>query len=461
MALKGLISLLRPEGPVQQGMEFAPALLYVQHDPPSPLPRMVLRGILLLLVVLLVWACWGRLDVVTVAEGKLVPLTYLKIVQPVEAGIVRDIAVVEGQHVEVGQVLVRMDSNISEADSLSLQNQLQFKAMELRRIEAELASRPFKRAPGDSPELYQRILSEYQSNVNALQDRLATENASLMKARHDLASTMEVQHKLEETLPTYQAQEVAYERLGKDGFMGKLMVLDKQRERIEKEQDLRSQEFNAKSLKASIDQSERRLNQVISEYKQKLQAEQVSIFGEYQRLEQEWAKQAHKNSLLELKAPQSGVVKDLATHTPGTVVSPGAVLMTLVPNDEELQAEVWLKNEDAGFVVRGQKVKVKLAAYPFHKYGMVDGEVIQVSADATERESGASQNTETASPSGIHSTYRTLVRLKQQYLEVDQDRLRLSPGMQVTAEVKLTEQTVMEYMLSPVRRAFHDAGRER
>lgn len=442
-------------------MEFAPALLYVQYEPPSPLPRMVLRGVLLLLATMLIWACWGKLDVVAVAEGKLVPLTYLKIVQPAEAGIVREIAVVEGQHVATGQVLVRMDSNISEADSLALQNQLQFKAMELRRIEAELAGRPFKRESGDSPELYQRILSEYQSNVHAVQDRSATENASLMKARHDLASTLEVQRKLEETLPTYQAQEVAYERLGKDGFMGKLMVLDKQRERIEKEQDLRSQEFNVQSLKAGIAQSERRLDQINSEYKQKLQAEQVSIFSEFQRLQQEWAKQSHKNSLLELKAPQSGVVKDLATHTPGTVVSPGAVLMTLVPNDEELQAEVWLKNEDAGFVISGQKVKVKLAAYPFQKYGMVDGEIIQISADATEKENGGAQNAEAASPSGVRSTYRTLVRLKQQYLEVEQDYLRLSPGMQVSVEVKLTEQTVMEYLLSPVRRAFHDAGRER
>jgi hemolysin D len=165
--------------------------------------------------------------------------------------------------------------------------------------------------------------------------------------------------------------------------------------------------------------------------------------------------------LLELKAPQAGIVKDLATHTPGTVVSPGAVLMSLVPNDEELQAEVWLKNEDAGFVIRGQKVKVKLAAYPFQKYGMVDGEVIQVSADATEKDNRASQSTEAASSAGIQSTYRTWVHLEQQYLEMEGDRLRLSPGMLVSAEVKLTEQTVMQYLLSPVRRAFHDAGRER
>lgn len=131
--------------------------------------------------------------------------------------------------------------------------------------------------------------------------------------------------------------------------------------------------------------SERRLSQIRSDYRQTLEAERVGTFAECQKLEQEWAKQSHRNSLLELKAPQAGIIKDLATHTPGTVVSPGTVLMTLVPNNEALQAEVWVKNSDAGFVYEGQKVKVKLSAYPFQKYGMVDGKVLHVSADATDK----------------------------------------------------------------------------
>src|SRR3546814_394985 len=127
------------------------------------------------------------------------------------------------------------------------------------------------------------------------------------------------------------------------------------------------------------------MSQSNSDYRQKLEAERVTIFAEYQQLEQEWAKQAHRNSLLELRAPQAGIIKDLATHTPGTVVSPGTVLMTLVPNNEALLAEVWVKNSDAGFVHEGHEVKVKLSAYPFQKYGMVDGKVLRVGADATDK----------------------------------------------------------------------------
>jgi len=214
---------------------------------------------------------------------------------------------------------------------------------------------------------------------------LAIERSSMQKAHQDLQAAQEVQQKLQTTLPTYIAQEASYEELGKKGFAGKLMVEEKKRIRIEQEQDLAAQQYATQSLNTSIAQSQKRLNQIQSDYRQKLEAERVTQYAEHQRLEQEWAKQTHKNSLLELKAPQAGIIKDLATHTTGTVVSPGTVLMTLVPNNEALQAEVWLKNEDAGFVHAGQQVKVKLSSYPFQKYGMVDGTVLQVSADATDR----------------------------------------------------------------------------
>jgi hemolysin D len=444
--------------------DFSPGILGVQERPPSPLPRIVLRGVLILVLLMLLWAMFGRLDVVSVAEGKLVPISYIKIVQPSEAGIVRDITIKEGQAVTKDQVLIRMDANISEADSKAVQAALQHKSLELRRIEAELSNQPFKRQAKDSNELFNRIYAEYQSNRTALQDDLNAESASLQKAHSDLAATVEVQHKMEQTLPSYKAQETAYNELVKDGYAGALMGQEKQRDRIDAEQNLRAQEYNAKSLQASISQSQKRLNQVQSDYRQKLEAERVATFAEFQRLEQEWAKQSHKNSLLELKAPQAGIVKDLATHTPGTVVSPGTVIMTLVPNNEALQAEVWMKNEDAGFVHAGQEVKVKLSAYPFQKYGMVDGTVLQVSADATDKSSAnANQNNaeQNQSSSNAQLSYRTIIQLSKQSLDTEQDKLRLTPGMQVVAEIKLADETVMQYLLSPISKAFREAGRER
>jgi hemolysin D len=451
--------------------DFAPGLLGIQDHPPSPLPSMVLRGVLILFLLMLLWSIFGRLDIVAVAEGKLVPVTYLKIVQPADAGIVQEILIQEGQHVMAGQVLVRMDQQLSNADSTSIQQQMQGKALELRRIQAELANLPFTQKTGDAPELFHHVAAEYTANRNALNDAMAEARFTLEKARQDLAATEAVKHKLEQTLPAYQASEQAYAKLGKDGFAGNLMVLDKQRERIEKEQDLKASHYNAQSLRATIAQADKHMAQIQSSYRQKLQAEKAATYADYQKLQQEWAKQAHRNSLLELKAPQAGIVKDLATHTPGTVVSPGTVLMTLVPNNEALQAEVSVKNEDAGFVHAGQEVKLKLSAYPFQKYGMITGAVTQVSADASDspnanngnnnNPNNANRNNDNQSTSGGQLAYRSLVSLKQQTLDTDGKKLSLTPGMQVAAEIKLGDQTVMEYLLSPVRKAFQEAGRER
>lgn len=131
--------------------------------------------------------------------------------------------------------------------------------------------------------------------------------------------------------------------------------------------------------------------------------------------------------------------------------------MTLVPVEESLLAEVWLSNEDVGFVRPGQPVKLKLAAFQFQKYGMLDARIEQVAADVTDRqEAGADQGKQ-----GAQLAYRTSVSLDKQILKADGMSYRLASGMQVSAEIKLGERTVLEYLLSPVQRAFHEAGRER
>jgi HlyD family secretion protein len=207
-------------------------------------------------------------------------------------------------------------------------------------------------------------------------------------------------------------------------------------------------------------QSEKKLAQIDSDYRRQLHAERNDIQGQFDKLAQEVTKQAHKQDLLELKAPQAGVVKDLATHTTGTVVQPGTVLLTLVPQDEILRAEVWVSNEDIGFVRQGQSVKLKFAAFPFQKYGMVEGTVEHVSADAADNNTG-NGNTQTDSSKKNQLLYKALVALKQMNLEMDEKRFTLSAGMQTNAEIKLGDRTVMEYLLSPVRKAWHEAGRER
>src|SRR6266404_4429866 len=434
--------------------DFHPAIVRLQETPPHPLGRGVLWATLALLAALLLWATYGRLDIVAVAEGRLVPDTYVKIVQPADAGVVKEILVREGEPVKGGQVLLRMDKTLSESDLKALTADYQNKRIALRRIDAQLAGSAFTRRGDEPPELYAQVGAQYAANRQAYENALAQERALLDKARHDLDSAEEVRRKLEQVLPHYREQEAAFEKLAREGFAGKLMYTDKQRERIEKERDLKAQEAMIASARATIAQEEKKIAQISADYRRQLQTERVEIAAQAEKAAQELAKQEHRNEYLELRAPQDGVVKDLATHTIGTVTSPGTILMTLVPKDEILRAEVWVKNDDIGFVREGQQAKLKLAAFTFQKYGMLDGAVAHVSADAVEPPAGgAAAPAKGAEP----AAYRALVNLRTQVLEADGERHRLAPGMQVSAEIHLGTRSVLEYLLSPVGKAFHEA----
>ena len=441
-------------------LDFSPGLLRIQAQPPTPFARTLLYSLLTLLGLLFVWAIFGKLDVVASAEGKLIPQSYLKIVQPSEQGVIRDILVEEGQRVQAGQVLMRMDATLTEADGQTLATDAQSKRLALRRIDAELSGRPFVRKADDPDETYDQTYAQYQANRYAFDTALAQERSLHDKAQSDLAAAEEIRTKLLKTLPHYRQQDEAYDKLVKDGFVSRIMANDKARERIEKEQDLKSQEYLIQSAQASLTQSSRKLAQITADYRRQLQNERADIEDKLDKSQGELTKQQYRRGLHELKAPHDGIVKDLATHTAGTVISPGTILMTLVPNGEILRAEVWVGNQDVGFIHTGEPVKIKFAAYQFQKYGMVEGRVAHLSADASDNNSQQQQANAKAG-SNLPYSYRALVDLKAQHLIADGVRHNLTPGMQVTAEIHLGTRTILEYLLSPVMGAFQEAGRER
>jgi len=442
--------------------DFSPPLLRIQQKPPPPLAGWMLRLLLALITCLLLWATFGQLDIVAVADGKLVPSTYLKIVQPAEQGIVREILVKEGEAVKAGQVLIRMDSVLAGADVKAIRAERDSKRLALRRIDAQLTGKRFASEKGDPAGLALQVDAQYVANVRAYENALAQERSLLEKARHDLAAAEGTRAKLEQVLPHYVEQEHAFEKLTKDGFAGRILYTDKRRERIEKEQDLRTQEFIIGASRALIEQSEQKIAQIGADYRRSLQTERVEIASQLEKLTQELAKLSHRQELLDLRAPAAGLVKDLATHTAGTVAAPGTILMTLVPEGDKLVAEVWVSNQDVGFIRPGQDAKLKLVTFQFQKYGMIEGRVAHVNADATE---APSPNTRSDSLSRDRPmgplAFRALLDLNRQELLADGQRYPLQPGMQVAGEIHLGTRTVMEYLLSPVQKAFHEAARER
>lgn len=456
-----------------QAHDFAPDLLTLQLSPPSRMPRTVVLGLTALVGGLLAWSFFAELDIVATAQGRLVPISYTKVVQPAEAGVVSEILVKDGDAVKAGQVLLRLDARLSQNDLQAQGQDVAIKRMTLARIAAELAGAgapnvklPLFSAEGGrgSPalsvpmqsQLQAQFQAQFQARRQAYQDALAQEMQALDKARAERAAGEQVYSKLKQTLPSYAQTAQAYETLQKEGFVGEVAANEKRRDWVEKSQDLKTQESTLASLQASIAQSEKKLVSLRSSYQSQLENERVETQTQLAKSTQELEKSSIRSGLLEVRAPTDGVVKDLAVTSKNAVVQAGALLMNIVPQAEALQAEVLLANEDVGFIVAGQKAQVKIAAFPFTKYGLMEGSVIHVGADASDPK----QNN---SPQAAALTYRALVKLDSQKLAGYNagPALALNSGMAVVVEIHQGKRTVMEYLLSPVLKVRAEAARER
>jgi hemolysin D len=437
--------------------EFSPGLLAIQEGPLPKLPRIIFYIVGVLFAVMLTWAIFAKVDVVAVAEGKLVPTTYTKIVQPAEAGVVAEILVKEGDWVEAGQTLIRLDPTMTGADSRSLASELTLKRLTLRRVDAELAGIPLAIKEGDEPVMIAQVQAQANAHRQAFTDSLAQEVATRERAHNELRSAQETLTKLKNTLPSYEQSAKAHSKLVAEGFLSPIAGNDKEREAIEKSQDLKAQAATVQGLLATITAQDKKIAGLTSTFRSQLLIERTEAMGQLAKLEQDTYKMGYKTGLLELKAPQAGIVKDVATTSKGAVVQPGMVLLTLVPKGESLLAEVQVKNEDVGFVQTGQHVRLKVAAYPFQKYGLIEGRIYTLAPDAQ----ASTNNPGQTAPQG----YKALVQMDTQFLESlngdASQRKGLEAGMQVAAEIHQGRRTIMEYLLSPVQKVTGEAGRER
>ena len=165
-------------------------------------------------------------------------------------------------------------------------------------------------------------------------------------------------------------------------------------------------------------------------------------------LEQELTKAQQRNNLQSLTAPISGTVQELQIHTVGGVVTPAQELMKIVPFEAQLEAEIMLQNKDIGFVEEGQHVAVKLDAFPFTKYGMLDGEVINVSHDAIQ-------------DPDLGLIFAARIAVEQNHMTVRGKQIPLTPGMSLSGEIKTGDRRIIEYFLSPILKYQAEIIRER
>lgn len=423
------------------------------QDQPAASSRLMLACLVALVMALLLWASLAHVDMVASAEGHLVPASLTKLVQPAQAGPVEQVFVREGEAVSEGQLLIRLDARVPQADAAALAAELALKRITLRRIDSEFGGAVFKALPAEAPALVAQVDAKFSARARAHLDALAQETESQNRLRAELRAAEQLRRKLAEVVPIHRQSAESFRKLQNEGYVGELAAADKEREYLERAHDLESQAATVEALGAAVSQAQRKLTLLKSDYKAQLETERTEVFSQVARLEQEQLKSNVRTELQDVRAPHAGIVKDLQVAK-GSVVGAGEALLHLVPVGERLQAEVYLRNEDVGFVSEGQRVRLKVAAYPFQRHGMVEGEVQLVSADVSDPRQ-LQRNEQPA------LAYKALVRIdKGSFVGADGERLRLTPGMSVIADIVQGQRTVLEYLLSPVRKVVLEAGRE-
>lgn len=278
--------------------------------------------------------------------------------------------------------------------------------------------------------------------------KLASIDQSLERRRAERDATARLVEKGERTLPLITARADSVAKLASNNLVAKNSHLEIEQERIEAEQDLASQRSNLESLGSAISElSEQRVS-IHAEAQRATSQAIEELQNRVSALRQEVLKAEALTGQQLLTAPVNGVVQQLKAHTLGGVVTPAEQLMVIVPNGQPLEVEALVLNRDIGFVSEGQKATVKVDAFPFTRYGAIDGELTIVSKDA-------------ATDEQLGLIYPSRLRLAKTVMQIDAKEVPLSPGMAVTIEIKTGQRRLIEYFLSPLIQAADESVRER
>ncbi len=463
--------------------EFLPALLEIQETPPPPLGRALAWLLMCLATLAVIWAVMGEVDIVAVARGRVVPSGHVKLIQPLESGVIRSINVTDGERVRTGDVLLELDPTETQADRQRTAFELASARLKQARLQAQLAvlgakdneNEPHRTiSSGEAAADYVRTALEalrrrvdalpvdpaIMDAANALHRRLLVEQlqeyaaraqglaSEVLRRQAEVDGTAAEVRKLEAVLPLMETRVQAVKVLNDRNLVASYTYLEIKQSWMEKREDLKVQRALLRERRAGVEEARQQLSALRAQFRGRTVSELAEVEQRIQQLEQEDAKAAHRAGRRQLRAPITGTVAKLAVHTIGGVVTSAQQLMTVVPLDVEVEVEAALPNREIGFVETGAAAEVKVDAFPFTRFGTLPATVVQVSRD-------------TIADEKTGSVYPIRVRLKRDRSLPAGLLEHLTPGMAVTVEVKTGKRRIIEFLLSPVLQHASEAGRER
>jgi hemolysin D len=432
---------------------FLPAVLEVLETPPNPLGRWILWAIMSFLTLALAWACLGQIDVVAVAQGRVIPDGRIKTVQAADQGVVRAIHVRDGQAVRSGQPLIELDPTVSGAEVEQAREALLIAQIDHARAQALIdsatgAGKPFAAPDGADPAVVatqQALVAARIAEHRAARQGAAEERNQQRSNRAMVAADVT---RLEQQLPLAEQQLASFKSLESQGYAPRLRVAEVEERVIGMRQDLVIRREELSRARAALAAAEERLAGIDTTFRREALDALNEADAAVRLRTEELTIAQERNRRTALAAPATGTVQQLQVHTIGAVVRPADPLLVVVPEGSKLVVEAMVLNRDAGFVREGQLVRVKLEAFPFTRYGVVAGRLAFLSRDAVQDEK-------------LGLVFPARVELSQFAIRVGRQMKLLTPGMAVSAEIRTGRRRIIEFLLSPLARRVEEAGRER
>ncbi len=460
----------------REELEFLPAALEIIETPASPVGRAIAFTIIAFFALALLWSCLGRIDIIATAQGKIVPTGRTKTIQPLEAGTVTAIHVRDGDRVRAGDVLIEIDRTITTAERNRVSAEWMRAKLDVSRLSAlqsGLATATvgdYVVPPGVPEHEVLRSRGAMLAQVEQQAAKILSFDQQIAQKQAEANGLAALIDKIEASLPFVTETAEVREKLLKLEFGNRLAFLDSQLKLSEQRHDLIVQRRRLAEIAAARSALEAQREQTRAEYARAVMMDLADARQKAAQLGEDMIKAERRMSDQILRAPVDGTVQQLAIHTVGGVVSPAQQLMAIVPADSKLEAEAMLPNKDIGFVTPGQSAEIKVDTFNFTKYGLLRGEVINVSQDAITREKPMDRAdpgktraalADSSEPQGQELVYAARVSLDRTQMQVEDKVVSLAPGMAVTVEIKTGRRRVIEYLLSPLLRYGHEAARER
>jgi hemolysin D len=474
-ATKNIISFPSPRPQRDQDeLAFLPAALEIVETPPSPIGRAIGATIAAVFCLALIWATFGHVDIVASASGKIVPSGRVKLIQPLETGVVRAIDVHDGQIVKAGDALIELDPTMTTAEEEHIRSDLIAAQLDVARLRAALSDNAdpdtvFQPPAGASPDqiaMERGFLAQQTEELRAKLASLDRQRAEKEAQRDTIAATIE---KLEASNPLIRERVDIRKYLSDKELGSKLTYLETFQTLTENEQDHAIQKSRLVEANAALGAITESRTEEAAEFHRKLFEQLAEAQRKVAGLSDDLAKAGQRVRFQILTAPVDGVVQQLSVHTVGGVVTPAQQLAVVVPSDTVLQIEAMISNRDIGFVSPGQDVQIKVDTFNFTRYGLLRGRVLSVSEDAivhdlppdVAKDKVQESGSTSSEPQGQELRYTAYISLDRAEIRVDDRIAKLSPGMAVTVEIKTGSRAVISYLLSPLMRYGHDSLRER